>query len=207
MTESFPRQQARTRRFTLGLPRSCQISPAGDRVAFLRSRGGGDPVNCLWVLDVATGAERLAADPAALGGGMAQTAQEKGRRERVREQATGIVSFASVSAESQANATMPAACSRTRSRRAFSCSVRAVPPPSAAGSATRRSAPVPTSSTHRQFTGSSPPLLRRNATRSPAGVIWNERGRPRVKRRVLACWRGKLSVMAAHLASSYRGVP
>jgi len=98
MTESFPRQQARTRRFTLGVPRSCQISPAGDRVAFLRSRGGGDPVNCLWVLDVATGAERLAADPAALGGGMAQTAQEKGRRERVREQATGIVSFACDSA-------------------------------------------------------------------------------------------------------------
>ena len=98
MTESFPRQQARTRRFTLGLPRSFQISPAGDRVAFLRSRGGGDPVNCLWVLDVATGAERLAADPAALSGGMAQTAREKGRRERVREQATGIVSFACDSA-------------------------------------------------------------------------------------------------------------
>jgi dipeptidyl-peptidase-4 len=102
MTESFPHQQARTRGFTLGLPRSFQISPAGDRVAFLRSRGGGDPVNCLWVLDVATGAERLAADPAALGGGMAQTAQEKGRRERVREQATGIVSFACDSALTRA---------------------------------------------------------------------------------------------------------
>jgi dienelactone hydrolase len=98
MTESFPRQQARTRHFTLGLPRSFQISPAGDRVAFLRSRGGDDPVNCLWVLDVATGAERLAADPAALGGGMAPTEQENARRERVREQATGIVSFACDSA-------------------------------------------------------------------------------------------------------------
>ena len=49
MTENFPRQQARTRNFTLGLPRSFQISPDGERVAFLRSRGGGDPVNCLWV--------------------------------------------------------------------------------------------------------------------------------------------------------------
>jgi dipeptidyl-peptidase-4 len=98
MTESFPRQQARTRHFTLGLPRSFQISPGGDRVAFLRSRGGGDPVNCLWVLDVATGAERLAADPAALGGGQALTKQEKARRERVREQAAGIVSFACDSA-------------------------------------------------------------------------------------------------------------
>ena len=95
MTESFPRQQARTRRFTLGLPRSFQISPAGDRVAFLRSRAGDDPVTCLWVLDVATGHERLAADPAVLGASAAgEPAQEKARRERVREQATGIVAFA-----------------------------------------------------------------------------------------------------------------
>src|SRR5215470_9018275 len=94
MTESFPRQQARTRHFTLGLPRSFQISPDGDRVAFLRSRGGDDPVNCLWVLDAGTGAERLVADPATLGGGTALTGQEKARRERVREQASGIVAFA-----------------------------------------------------------------------------------------------------------------
>ena len=94
MTESFPRQQARTRRFTLGLPRSFQISPDGERVAFLRSRGGDDPVNCLWVLDTGTGAERLVADPVALGGGADLTLREKARRERVREQATGIVAFA-----------------------------------------------------------------------------------------------------------------
>jgi len=94
MTESFPRQQARTRRFTLGMPRSFQISPAGDRVAFLRSRGGGDPVTCLWVLHAGTGTERLVADPAVLGGPAAETEQEKARRERVREHAAGIVSFA-----------------------------------------------------------------------------------------------------------------
>ncbi len=99
MTESFPRQQARTRHFTLGLPRSFQISPAGDQVAFLRSKGGGDPVTCLWVLDVATGAERLVADPAVLGDATAGlTAQERRRRERVREQAAGIVTFACDSA-------------------------------------------------------------------------------------------------------------
>jgi dipeptidyl-peptidase-4 len=98
MTESFPRQQARTRHFTLGLPRSFQISPDGDRVAFLRSRRGDDPVNCLWVLDTATGAERLVADPATLAGGTDLTEQEKAHRERVREQATGIVSFAGDSA-------------------------------------------------------------------------------------------------------------
>ncbi len=98
MTESFPRQQARTRRFTLGMPRSFQISPDGDRVAFLRSKGGDDPVNCLWVLDTGTGVERLVADPATLGGGTGLTEQEKARRERVREQAAGIVAFASDSA-------------------------------------------------------------------------------------------------------------
>jgi len=95
MTESFPRQQARTRHFTLGMPRSFQISPSGGQVAFLRSRGGDDPVTCLWVLDVGTGAERLVADPAVLAGAAhAETEQEKARRERVREQAAGIVAFA-----------------------------------------------------------------------------------------------------------------
>ncbi len=103
MTESFPRQQARTRHFTLGLPRSFQISPDGNRVAFLRSRGGDDPVTCLWVLDTGTGAERLVADPAVLGDATAGlTAQEKARRERVREQAAGIVAFACDSALSVA---------------------------------------------------------------------------------------------------------
>jgi len=96
MTESFPRLRARTRRFTLGLPRSFQISPGGDRVAFLRSRGGGDPVNCLWVLDVATGAERLVADPAALGGG---AADRPGRRRRA---GNGFASRPSASSRTRA---------------------------------------------------------------------------------------------------------
>ena len=55
MTDTFPRQYARTRRFTLGVPRSFRISPDGSRIAFLRSKGGSDPVTCLWLLDVATG--------------------------------------------------------------------------------------------------------------------------------------------------------
>ncbi len=99
MTESFPRQQARTRQFSLGVPRSFQISPDGSRLAFLRSRGGADPVTCLWVLDVGTGHERLVADPATLGdGAVGVTKQERARRERVREQAAGIVAFATDSA-------------------------------------------------------------------------------------------------------------
>src|SRR5262249_43955578 len=67
MTDSFPRQQAKTQAFSLGVPRSFQISPDGGRVAFLRSQGGDDPVTCLWVLDTGTGRERLAADPASYG--------------------------------------------------------------------------------------------------------------------------------------------
>jgi dipeptidyl-peptidase 4 len=94
MTDSFPRQQARTRRFSLGVPRSFQISPDGSRVAFLRSRGGSDPVTCLWVLDVGTGQEHLAADPAALAATGDDPVEERARRERSREQAAGIVAFA-----------------------------------------------------------------------------------------------------------------
>jgi dipeptidyl-peptidase 4 len=95
MTDSFPRQQARTRRFSLGAPRSFQISPDGGTVAFLRSRGGSDPVTCLWALDVAAGPERLIADPTALGSfGAEDDEREKARRERVRETAEGIVAFA-----------------------------------------------------------------------------------------------------------------
>ena len=95
MTESFPRQQARTRRFSLGAPRSFKVAPDGRRVAFLRSQGGGDPVTCLWQLHVDTGNEELLADPASLEpAGEDLSPQEKARRERTREQAGGIVGFA-----------------------------------------------------------------------------------------------------------------
>jgi dipeptidyl-peptidase-4 len=95
MTDSFPRQQARTRRFTLGAPRAFQVSPDGDRITFLRTRSGDDPVTCLWEADAATGAERLVADPKELGADDAKLPpQERARRERVRETATGIVSYA-----------------------------------------------------------------------------------------------------------------
>ena len=95
MTESFPRQEARTRRFTLGVPRAFRISPDGTRVAFLRTQDGGDPVTCLWVLDVGRGPERLVADPRRLGGDEEDLSpQERARRERVREQADGIVAYA-----------------------------------------------------------------------------------------------------------------
>ena len=100
MTESFPRQEARTRRFSLGVPRAFRVCTDGTRVVFLRTKGGTDPVTCLWVLDVATGQERLAADPRTLspdrdGAGEEDLPpEERARRERVREQAGGIVAYA-----------------------------------------------------------------------------------------------------------------
>ena len=95
MADSFPRQSARTRNFSLGAPRSFTISPDGGTVVFLRSRSGVDPVTCLWAKDARTGAERLVCDPADLGAaGAADDPIEKARRERVRERAGGIVAYA-----------------------------------------------------------------------------------------------------------------
>ena len=92
---SFPRRSAVTRRFTLGRPRSFAIAADGSRVAFLRSPAGDDPVNGLWVFDVADRRERLVVDPHALGSKDERlSAAERARRERTREQAGGIVSYA-----------------------------------------------------------------------------------------------------------------
>lgn len=99
MTEeiSFPRQYARTQRFTLGAPRGFSIAPDGSRIAFLRTKTGGDRATCLWTADPEGGAERLIADPVDLlagSGGEELTAEERARRERSRQGAAGIVDFA-----------------------------------------------------------------------------------------------------------------
>ncbi|MER6439644.1 prolyl oligopeptidase family serine peptidase [Streptomyces sp. NPDC001185] len=93
---SFPRRYARTQRFTLGAPRAFTVSPDGSRVVFLRSPSGTDRANRLWVLDVADGRERVAADPAALLGGAGEhlSAAERARRERSREGGAGVVGYA-----------------------------------------------------------------------------------------------------------------
>jgi dipeptidyl-peptidase 4 len=93
---SFPRRHARTRGFTLGRPRGFQVGADGARVAFLRSAAGDDPVNRLWVLELASGTERLVAGPASLLGDGADDLppEERARRERARERAGGIVAFA-----------------------------------------------------------------------------------------------------------------
>ncbi len=97
MTDTFPRQHARTQRFTLGEPRNVTVSPDGMRVVFLRSAGGSDPVNALWVLDVGNGTERLVADPRVLiadDGADDLPDEERARRERAREGAGGITGYA-----------------------------------------------------------------------------------------------------------------
>ena len=92
---TFPRQHARTQRFTLGAPRSFSPSPDGERVAFLRSPSGTNRANLLWLLDTTTGEERIAADPRTLLAGTEEelSPEERARRERSREGSAGIVGY------------------------------------------------------------------------------------------------------------------
>ncbi|MBZ3903581.1 S9 family peptidase [Streptomyces griseiscabiei] len=94
--ESFPRRHARTQRFTLGSPRAFSIAPDGSRVVFLRSSSGSERADKLWVLDLPDGDERVAADPGALLAGAPEelSAEERARRERLREGGAGIVGYA-----------------------------------------------------------------------------------------------------------------
>ena len=91
--DTFPRQQARTRRYTLGRPRTFTVAEDGSRVAFLRSRASDDPGGCLWVFDVTAAAERLVVD-ASLSGEGHLSAEERDRRERRRESLTGVTDYA-----------------------------------------------------------------------------------------------------------------
>jgi dipeptidyl-peptidase 4 len=100
VSDTFPRQHARTRRLTLGEPKAFRIAADGMRIVFLRSLGGSDPVNRLWVADRSrnnTWRERMVADPSSLfAGGIADSdlpPAERARRERLREQANGVTSF------------------------------------------------------------------------------------------------------------------
>ncbi|QFR00132.1 S9 family peptidase [Streptomyces phaeolivaceus] len=94
--ESFPRRHARTQRFTLGAPRAFSVAPDGSHVVFLRSSSGSERANKLWVLDLRDGTERVAADPGALLAGASEelSAEERARRERLREGGAGIVGYA-----------------------------------------------------------------------------------------------------------------
>ena len=93
---SFPRQHARTQRFSLGAPRAFTPAPDGSRIALLRTKTGSDPATCLWTADPADGALTLIADPVELlseGTAEELTEVEKARRERSRQGAAGIVDY------------------------------------------------------------------------------------------------------------------
>ena len=106
VTDTFPRQYARTQRFTLGEPRTVTVSPDGRRVVFLRSSSGSDQATSLWVLDTDTGTERLVADAATLLVADDDVSDidlpdaERDRRERARESAGGITAYATDAAVS-----------------------------------------------------------------------------------------------------------
>ncbi|MGZ4152529.1 MAG: S9 family peptidase, partial [Actinomycetota bacterium] len=90
----YPSAYARTKRFSLGAPRTFTVSPDGRRVLFLRSRAGDDPVNALWSFEVDAAQERLLFDPLAEGAGDAEVSRaELDRRERVGERASGITAY------------------------------------------------------------------------------------------------------------------
>jgi dipeptidyl-peptidase-4 len=93
----YPELAARTRRFTRGAPRQVTVAGDGSRVVFLRSGGPEDPVDALWLLDIASATERLVADPAVLLGADQAgplSAGERAMRERQRLSAGGIGGYA-----------------------------------------------------------------------------------------------------------------
>ncbi|MGW4807041.1 prolyl oligopeptidase family serine peptidase [Kitasatospora sp. NPDC004272] len=98
-TDPYLALSAATGRFSYGAPRAVTLSADADRALFLRSTGATDPVERLWLYDLATGRERLVADPAAIdpartGAASALPPLERRLRERIRLWAPGIGSFA-----------------------------------------------------------------------------------------------------------------
>src|SRR6266550_863418 len=91
--DTFPRQHARTRRFSLGRPRSITVADDGSRVVFLRSRSGDDPAGSLWVFGVDAAEERLIFGPEAHEDERVSD-EERDRRERRRETLTGVTDYA-----------------------------------------------------------------------------------------------------------------
>ncbi|MFD7290233.1 prolyl oligopeptidase family serine peptidase [Streptomyces sp. NPDC059863] len=92
-TTGFPLQFARTRRFSLGVPRQFTVSPDGERVLFVRSLSGVDPRSPLWLYE--RGEERILADPSAPAADDAHVSDaERTRRERARETSVGVVGYA-----------------------------------------------------------------------------------------------------------------
>lgn len=86
---------SRTRGHRLGIPTSLKWVADGSALLFLRAKNANDPTQILFEFDVASGRARELVTPEALLSGGAETvsAEEKARRERLRIQARGIVSY------------------------------------------------------------------------------------------------------------------
>nr|WP_274388325.1 alpha/beta fold hydrolase [Salsipaludibacter albus] len=87
----FPRLHARSQRFTLGRPRDVTVSPDGERVWFLSSAAGDDPVHHLFLHTPTDGATIRLVDAGGADGEL--TDAERARRERTREGGGGIVAY------------------------------------------------------------------------------------------------------------------
>jgi dipeptidyl-peptidase 4 len=83
---------AETRNFRIGIPQQPTLSPDGTRVYFLRGKGR-DPVQRLYELTIASGAERELIAPDALLASEVLTPEERARRERLRISAKGFTGF------------------------------------------------------------------------------------------------------------------
>ncbi|MBL9203259.1 MAG: prolyl oligopeptidase family serine peptidase [Opitutaceae bacterium] len=91
---AYFRDLAETRNYTLGRPVSPRITPDGKHVIFLRS-APRNPTLKLYEFDLATQRERELLTPAQLLGGAEETlsAEEKARRERLRQSLRGFTAF------------------------------------------------------------------------------------------------------------------
>ncbi|WP_329070499.1 prolyl oligopeptidase family serine peptidase [Streptomyces sp. NBC_01429] len=85
---AFPRQFARTRRFSLGVPQRFTVSPDGERVLFLRSVSGTEPRSLLWLHE--NGEERVLAGAGECAGECER--ESAGRGEEA--SSAGVVSYA-----------------------------------------------------------------------------------------------------------------
>ena len=90
--DTFPRQSARTRRYSLGRPHGSTSLGTAHAWSFLRSRTGSDPARRLWVFDVAAGVSGWCSAGAEAGGELTQ--EERDRRERAGEKLDGVIGYA-----------------------------------------------------------------------------------------------------------------
>ena len=92
---TFPKQYAQTRRFSYGRARSFVLSPENNLVFFVRSISKTDLRLALFALDTSNGQEELLINPQDLKVKDEDflPAQEKARRERLRESGSGITTF------------------------------------------------------------------------------------------------------------------